>query len=249
MAHDLPRLIVTSPGPLLGRTYALRPGDQLVGRGAAADLILDSPGLSRRHAYVSWDGRRASIEDADSRNGTIVNGTRVYDARPLRAGDIVRLGDLELRVDLPEADTTNALPAAESGPEFSNRFAGDNYGPISQAGRDVNIETRNEYRLEEDNPLDEIFQGRGLGRLLVAVGLLVALGGFAGWMYLIFSGGTSVDDPTAGNPFETEIFGLPAPMVAFGAFALGGIIAGIGVSMSKAARERERRLAQLSRRY
>ena len=42
--------------------------------------------------------------------------------------------------------------------------------------------------------MDELFQGRGLGRLLMAVGLVVALVGFAGWMYLILSAATSVGD-------------------------------------------------------
>jgi hypothetical protein len=244
VSHQPPRLIVMSAGPLRGTTFALRQGNQLIGRGDDADLIVSSPHLSRRHAYVSWDGQAVSIADAGSLNGTTINGAAVQGTRSLRHGDILGLGDLDLRYEGPAMDETGELAVAATGPTFDNRFARDNYGDINQAGRDISIETRNEYRVTEDNPLDEIFQGRGLGRLLVVVGLVIALSGFAGWMYLIFSGGASVGEMNPSNPFDKELLGLPAPMVAFGAFAAGGIIAGIGVSMSKAARERERGQAQ-----
>ena len=233
-----------SGGPLRGTAYALRRGNQLIGRGADADLIVSSPHLSRRHAYVSWDGQIVSIADAGSLNGTTINGTAVQGSGSLRPGDVLGLGDLELRYEGPGADETGELLAVGwEAPRFDNRFARDNYGDINQAGRDINIDQRNEYRFTEDNPLDEVFQGQGPGRLLVVIGLVIALSGFAGWMYVIFSGAASVGEMHPSNPFDTEILGLPAPIVAFGAFAAGGLVAAIGVSMSKAARESERRRA------
>ena len=74
----------------------------------------------------------------------------------------------------------------------------------------------------------------------MALGLVIALSGFAAWMYLIFSGGASINDPNAGSAFDREAFGLPVAMLAFGAFGLGGVIAAIGGGMSRAARARER---------
>ena len=206
-----------SGGPLRGTAYALRRGNQLIGRGADADLIVSSPHLSRRHAYVSWDGQIVSIADAGSLNGTTINGTAVQGSGSLRPGDVLGLGDLELRYEGPGADETGELLAVGwEAPRFDNRFARDNYGDINQAGRDINIDQRNEYRFTEDNPLDEVFQGQGPGRLLVVIGLVIALSGFAGWMYVIFSGAASVGEMNPSNPFDTEILGLPAPIVAFG---------------------------------
>ena len=95
--------------------------------------------------------------------------------------------------------------------------------------------------------MDELFKGRGFGRLLMAIGLLIALAGFAGWMYLIFSGFTGSDGNQIPDLFEAELFGLPAAMVAFGSFALGGIVAAIGKGMSKAAREHAERAMEMRR--
>ena len=252
-AQQEPRLTVVSDGPLRGATYLLRRGNQLVGRSDEADVVVTSPDLSRRHAYVSWDGSDASIVDAGSTNGTIVNDQLISGTRPLRPGDVIRLGSLELRFDVPVTDVTSELAAVGApGPQWQNEFRGDNYGDIHQAGRDVNVHARHEHRYGPDDPIDELFQGRGPGRLLMAVGLVVALCGFAGWMYLILSAATSVGDggpSSGGGPFETEWLGLPAGMVAFGAFALGGVIAGIGGSMSKAARARERELRHAQPRW
>lgn len=240
MSPQGPWLTVITAGPLLGQSYPLRRGNQLLGRGADADVVVASPDLSRRHAYLSWDGRSASIADAGSTNGTIVNGEAIGQTRALHAGDILRLGALELRFEVSGADATGETTALRGPQQWHNQFNRDNYGPIHQAGRDVNVQNRHDYQLALDEPMDELFQGRGLGRLLMVIGLLVALSGFAGWMYLILSAGPSIDDPSAIRSFDREVFGLPAALVAFGAFALGGVIASVGASMSKAARTRER---------
>jgi pSer/pThr/pTyr-binding forkhead associated (FHA) protein len=66
-----------------------------VGRGFAATLQLEEPGVSRRHAIVVQ--RRGSVRILDDRsaNGTWVNGRRVFDAE-LRDGDVIVLGRVVL---------------------------------------------------------------------------------------------------------------------------------------------------------
>lgn len=84
------------------------------------------------------------------------------------------------------------------------------------------------------DPGDELVIGRGVGRLLAVIGLLVALAGFAGWMWLIFTGFDA-----GGDPFSKELVpGLPLAPAAFLAFLGGGLLYGLGTSMSKAARKR-----------
>jgi hypothetical protein len=214
-------------------------GQQLLGRGMDADFALDLPELSRRHAYLSWDGRSAEILDAGSTNGTSVNGQRIdrTQAQVLRPGDVLSLGDLKLRFDAPAADVTTELPPSPQGPRFANEFRGPNYGPVNQAAHDINFQSWNEFRYEQDDLGTELFQGRGPGRLIAAIGLVVALSGFAVWTYLILS---APNDPNAPSPFERHFLGLPIALVAFGAFGLGGLIAALGGAMSKAARARER---------
>ena len=61
----------------------------VLGRGTA-DVVIDDPEISRRHALVRVVGERVVIDDLDSMNGTWVNGDRITDTVELRPGDVVR---------------------------------------------------------------------------------------------------------------------------------------------------------------
>jgi pSer/pThr/pTyr-binding forkhead associated (FHA) protein len=39
------------------------------------------------------------LTDTESTSGTLVNGTKIDGERPLRAGDTLKLGDVELRYE------------------------------------------------------------------------------------------------------------------------------------------------------
>ena len=70
-----------------------------IGRSTDADVIIDEPSLSRLHARVRMGADGAvTIEDLGSTNGIFVNGTQRR-AATVAAGDAVRLGALEYRVD------------------------------------------------------------------------------------------------------------------------------------------------------
>src|SRR3954468_5539232 len=79
-----------------GRYLAIPDGDDVVvlalgeltriGRRSGADIVLDDPTVSRRHALVLDRGGGAVIADDRSLNGVYVNGRRVSEA-PLRHGD------------------------------------------------------------------------------------------------------------------------------------------------------------------
>jgi DNA-binding NtrC family response regulator len=63
-----------------------------LGRGADAELRIESGGVSRHHAELVRQGPVFSLRDLGSRNGTFVNGRRVRHAA-LSEGDVLRLGD------------------------------------------------------------------------------------------------------------------------------------------------------------
>jgi hypothetical protein len=91
------------------------------------------------------------------------------------------------------------------------------------------------YHSNDYDPADELFSGRGPGRALAVLGLLVALAGFGGWVYVIFG----FFEGNVDNPFSRELLpGLPLAPVAFAAFLVGGVLYGLGLGMSKAARKR-----------
>ena len=69
-----------------------------IGRSSAADLLLDDPTVSRRHALVvrTDEGELRALDDR-SLNGLFVNGERVEWA-PLKDGDELEIGRYRLYV-------------------------------------------------------------------------------------------------------------------------------------------------------
>jgi pSer/pThr/pTyr-binding forkhead associated (FHA) protein len=90
-----PRLVVErAPGHDPGMIYDLD-GDLVLGRGDRAEIRLEDPFASARHARIYEQGGAAVIEDLGSTNGTYLNEELLEGARPLHAGDRVRIGGSE----------------------------------------------------------------------------------------------------------------------------------------------------------
>lgn len=77
------------------RSYSLKQGGNVVGRGQDADFRLPDTGVSRRHLEITWDGQSATLADIGSTNGTTVNGTPVQTWQ-LADGDVIRVGHSSL---------------------------------------------------------------------------------------------------------------------------------------------------------
>ena len=63
----------------------------IIGRDPGNQIFLGDTLASKRHAAVSFQGRRLIVEDLNSLNGTLVNERRVK-AQELAPGDVIRIG-------------------------------------------------------------------------------------------------------------------------------------------------------------
>ena len=71
-----------------------------IGRGNPNDVRLDADEYaSANHARVEPRRDGVWIEDIGSTNGTFVNGVRLSRPRKLSAGDLVRVGETDLRFE------------------------------------------------------------------------------------------------------------------------------------------------------
>jgi hypothetical protein len=93
-----PRRVNPADRPWLdvdGERYPLMGAITVLGRDDSADIILDDPGISRRHSEirVTNDGPHlvASIRDLGSTNGTFLNSERITSGR-LSDGDRITVG-------------------------------------------------------------------------------------------------------------------------------------------------------------
>ncbi len=100
--RELGRLVVlASPALDQGDVVTLDSTALTVGRGVANDVPL--PGdeyASGRHARFEPRRDGVYLEDIGSTNGTFVNGIRVTRERRLAPGDVVRIGETDLRFEV-----------------------------------------------------------------------------------------------------------------------------------------------------
>jgi pSer/pThr/pTyr-binding forkhead associated (FHA) protein len=100
IAHRAPRLVIErAPGHDPGMIYDLD-GDIVLGRGDRAEIRLEDPFASSRHARVYEQSNIVVIEDLGSTNGTYLNEELLQTARPLHPGDRVRIGDSEFTFEV-----------------------------------------------------------------------------------------------------------------------------------------------------
>ena len=86
-------------GPYTGIAFPARPG-AVIGRNPAADIALPADSkVSGSHARVVADASGLAIEDAESTNGTYVNGQRVATRQTLVSGDTIVVGTTSLRFE------------------------------------------------------------------------------------------------------------------------------------------------------
>jgi DNA-binding winged helix-turn-helix (wHTH) protein len=74
------------------RIMPLREGENVLGRSGEAQVCLDLARVSRQHARIVVTGRRAVLEDLDSKNGTFLRGRRVEEVAELADGDEICIG-------------------------------------------------------------------------------------------------------------------------------------------------------------
>lgn len=106
---------ITAPGKYVAawadgraRVFELHAGWSRIGRASGADIRLDDPTVSRRHAVVicTPEGELRVLDDR-SMNGIVVNG-EVVDWAPISDGDALEVGRYTLHV----IETAGAPPAS-----------------------------------------------------------------------------------------------------------------------------------------
>jgi pSer/pThr/pTyr-binding forkhead associated (FHA) protein len=99
---------------LVLKEYFLSDGANLtIGRVQGNDIVLEDLTVSRLHATIAVEGRKLLVSDEGSKNGIMLNGTRVLSAE-LYDGDIVRIGqNYTIKVSAPTPEGREATLTAE----------------------------------------------------------------------------------------------------------------------------------------
>jgi pSer/pThr/pTyr-binding forkhead associated (FHA) protein len=93
-------VVVRSPALSEGDELTLNSSALLLGRGSDNDVNLARDEFaSSKHARVEPRRDGVWVEDVGSTNGTYLNGIRLTQAKRLAPGDVVRIGETELRYE------------------------------------------------------------------------------------------------------------------------------------------------------
>lgn len=86
-----------------------------IGRGQENDLVLATPGLSRKHAMLYDDiSAQLRLTDLNSTNGTFVNRKRIEGSCLLQENDIIHFFTAEFRLRRHHPDQTRFIPSNDS---------------------------------------------------------------------------------------------------------------------------------------
>jgi len=93
-------VVVKSPDLEQGERFELDSAQLTIGRGGQTDIAIDTDEYaSARHARFEPRKDGVWVQDLGSTNGTYLNGAKLDQPRRLAAGDIVRVGETDLRFD------------------------------------------------------------------------------------------------------------------------------------------------------
>lgn len=107
--------LVVEIGPSPRRIYAMTADTITIGRDLSSDIVVQDPEVSRWHLQLERTPDGYSAKDLNSTNGTILNSTRLDEAKSLKVFDTLELGTavrLHYIYDTEEAHQRIAADAA-----------------------------------------------------------------------------------------------------------------------------------------
>ena len=96
-------VLVGMAGALAGARWELAQDITAIGRDVERQVCLPHDSVSRLHAQIVRQRSGYFVADLHSSNGTFVNEAPVTEPQPLRAGDLLRCGEITLRCELSTA--------------------------------------------------------------------------------------------------------------------------------------------------
>jgi pSer/pThr/pTyr-binding forkhead associated (FHA) protein len=148
-----------------GRTYELKVDKTTIGRLEDNAFQIPEASVSSHHCEVLLRGNDVVIKDLNSTNGTFVNGRQITDEAVLQPGQILRLGQIEIRLD-------NGAPAKKSGEATRMVPGGVKIDQLDSQTRPVNFDKASPFS-KKTNQANKVFVWVGVALGVVILALLV----------------------------------------------------------------------------
>jgi len=103
----MPRLVILSEG-LTGKAHELKVERTTIGRVEDNAFQIPEASVSSHHCEILLRGSDIVLRDLNSTNGTFINGQQLTGEAVLKSGQIIRLGQVEMRLENVEAKAAAA---------------------------------------------------------------------------------------------------------------------------------------------
>ena len=103
--------ILTREGQVLERP--IERDETTIGKAPMNDILLADAAVSHQHAKINLVDGTYVLTDLGSRNGTTLNDVSLKEPRPLRHGDVIKMGRSTITFHQPDDSSTVVLPPSE----------------------------------------------------------------------------------------------------------------------------------------
>jgi pSer/pThr/pTyr-binding forkhead associated (FHA) protein len=175
------KLVLLSAG-MAGRSHELKVDKTTIGRLEDNTFQIPEPSVSSHHCEVLLNGSNVVIKDLNSTNGTFINGDKISES-PLKPGQVLRLGQIELRLETDATAPTGGTPASTQTPAPSSTkrqvdptmsmTRGVKLNELDSATRPAGFETAGKGFSKKTNKVNKIIVTVGVILGVVILGLLL----------------------------------------------------------------------------
>jgi pSer/pThr/pTyr-binding forkhead associated (FHA) protein len=123
-------ILKVTKGSKVGAKIAVKKDEFLIGRSPECHLCAASTSISRKHCAITRSGTSVKIKDLGSRNGTLVNGSKIEGEVELHSGDEIAIGSLGFMITMTSGLTNEKKPEVKSVAEAVERVVAKTSGPI-----------------------------------------------------------------------------------------------------------------------
>ena len=152
------KLVVLSEG-LTGKSHELKVDKTTIGRLDDNSFPIQEGSVSSHHCEVLLRGKDVVVKDLGSTNGTFVNGERVTTEAALKPGQILRLGQIEMRLE-----TGEPIPASKKQFDQTRVIGGVKAGDFEQGAKPV---------FDKDSPFSK--KSNKTAVIFITIGIVLAV--------------------------------------------------------------------------
>lgn len=160
------KLVVLSEG-FVGKTCELTAEKLTIGRVENNGFQIPEGSISGRHCEVRLKEGKVYVKDLGSTNGTFIGGKKVNSEALLRPGKILRLGQVEIRLETEK----NAGETSEIEKTIVLKQGGIKLGDLDRPTQTATFGKDNLFS-KKSNKINKIFFGVGIVLIIVIIGLI-----------------------------------------------------------------------------